>query len=325
MEDEIRSRVSLSGPDTRGFYNLKCLCCNDYKIRAGFKFDGNIIGFNCWNCGTTGRYEEFSGKISKNFRKILNCHGVSNEDIDKIINSSFFTNKAEDDKKITLDKLTQVNLNTPTVKLPPKSFKLGSTEEFTGYQQKIVDYLVSRKIDIFKYNFFFSLDERYLNKVIIPFYRNGKMIYWQARSIMPGEKSRYDNSPGSRDAIIFNYDKIHSSDFYPLIVSEGVFDAMVFDGVAIMGSKLTAAKIEILKSSKRKLLFVIDKDNNGKSLAHEALKHGWDISFLPDGIADINDGAQKIGKAATAFYIRKNIPADYDHALMLLNLYCKGT
>lgn len=323
LEDLIRDKVPFGPADSRGFYSLKCQCCHDYKVRAGFKFENNNIGYNCWNCGTTGRFEEFSGHVSKNFRKILNAYGIEDSDIDTVLNSTFFNKKETESTVVTLASLTKVSTSTPQVKLPPKSIKLGSTTDFLQYQEKLADYLLSRKIDIISYPFFFSMEQRFLDRVIIPFYRNSKLIYWQARSINPDEKKRYDNAAVGRDAVMFNIDRLTSYSPLPLFVTEGVFDAMMFDGVAILGSKLTPAKIELLKASTRRLVFVIDKDSNGRHVAEEALSHGWEITFVPDGAEDLNKSVRRFGKAWTALQIANNIPKTADSARLAINMNCK--
>lgn len=317
IEEHIHFR-----PISTGWLVGKCCLCNDYKERAGFKFDGGIVGYNCWNCSTSCQYEEFSGRISGKFRKILVSYGIDDSEISSVVNSSFFSGK-EESTKITLKSLTKVNTSTPTIKLPPKSMRLGGTEEFLDYQEKLVSYLVDRKIDIFKYTFYFSLNERFKDRIIIPFYRNGNLIYWQARSINKDEKKRYDNSPVPRESIIFNIDALSRFDALPLFVTEGVFDAMMFDGASIVGSKLSAAKIELLKASRRRLVFVIDKDKNGKHLAEEAMQNGWEITFAPDGADDLNKSVQRFGYSWTAMSIMKNIPSSPDEARLMVNMHCK--
>lgn len=322
LQSLIEERVHFR-PISTGWIVGKCALCNDYKERAGFKFDSGVVGYNCWNCSTSCQYEEFSGKLSNKFRKILVSYGIDDSEISSVVNSAFFNSAKNEPSKITLQSLTKVNTHTPTIKLPPKSMRLGGTEEFIDYQAKLVEYLVKRKIDIFKYPFFFSLNDRFADRVIIPFYRNGNLIYWQARSILDEEKKRYDNSPVSRDNIIFNMDALSRYDSTPLFATEGVFDAMSFDGISILGSKLTAAKIELLKLTRRRLVFVIDKDTNGKHLAEEVLSRGWDITFAPDGADDLNKSVQRFGMSWTAMSIMKNIPQSLDAARLAIKMNCK--
>ena len=321
LEDLIREKISFGNPDVRGFYSLKCQCCNDYKVRAGFKFENNIIGYNCFNCSTAGIYEEFSGSISRKMRKILNDYGIDDSEINAVVNSAFFFKKPEQET-LTLAALKKINTNTPTISLPPDSYRLGEVDTALDMQVKLVEYLMNRKIDLEKYPFFFSTQERFKDRIIIPTYRNGNLIYWQARSIHEHEKKRYDNTTTSKDAVIFNVDKLNSFSDLPLFVSEGVFDAMMFDGVAMLGSKFTDAKLELLSRSRRRLIFPIDKDANGRKLAEAVLTAGWEITFVPEGASDINSSVQRFGKAWTAQQLIKNIPKNADEAKLAINLNC---
>lgn len=321
LEDLILESINLR-PTSTGWYTCKCVLCHDYKDRGGFKFDGGAVGYSCFNCGKTGKYEEYSGEMSKSMRRILNAFGVDDSSISSVVNSAFF-NKKEETGKITLGALQKVNTATPPVKLPLKSFKLGETDEGLDLQERIVDYLVNRCIDFDKYQFFFSLDPRMKDRVIVPFYRNGNLIYWQARSIDPNEKKRYDNAIVSRDAVIFNFDQLQSYSPTPLLVCEGIFDAMMFNGIAVLGSKLSEAKVELLAKTNRRLVFVIDKDKNGASFADSVIRAGWDITFAPDGAADLNKSVQRFGRSWTARQLIKNIPADEASARLAIAFNCK--
>ena len=320
LEDLILESIHLR-PISTGWHVCKCQLCQDYKDRSGFKFDGGQVGFNCWNCGKTSKYEEFSGEISKSMRRILNSFGIDDTAISAVVNSAFF-NKQEQTSKITLESLKKVNTTTPPVKFPPHTFKLGAVDDHIDFQQRIVNYLIGRKIDLDSCSFYFSTDPKMKDRVIIPFFRNGALIYWQARSINPVEKKRYDNSPGSRDAVIFNCDQLQSYNPAPLLVSEGVFDAMMFNGIAILGSKLSDAKLELLSKTNRRLIFVIDKDKNGASFAQAILRCGWEITFVPDGATDINQSVQRFGRSWTARQLIKNIPQDEASARLAISFNC---
>jgi DNA primase len=321
LSDLIREKIFLK-PTSTGWEVCKCPLCNDYKVRGGFKVTDESVIYSCFNCGVSTVYEEFSGRISKSFRRVLNAFGIDDGDIGLVVNSAFFVKKEE--KKVTLASLTKINTSTPTIKLPPNSFKLGETTDHLDIQEKIVAYLDSRRVDLDSYSFFFSTNERFKDRVIVPFYRNGNLIYWQARSINKHEKKRWDNAVVPKDAVMFNIDQLHSFSPIPLFVSEGVFDAMMFDGLAVLGSKnLTEAKIELLANTRRRLVFVIDKDDNGRKFAESVLKAGWEITFAPEGADDLNKSVQRFGKAWTAQQIIKNIPKNLDQAMLALKLNCK--
>jgi hypothetical protein len=266
-------------------------------------------------------YEEFSGKMSKKMRGILNDFGIDDTEIASVVNTAFFIEKKDEDK-ITLANLTKINTSTPTVKLPEHSKRLVVSDEDIDYQIPLVKYLDDRKVDLNNYHFYYSMEERFIDRVIIPFYRNGKLIYWQARTIHDHVKKRYDNAPVSRDAVLFNFDKLNAYSSEPLFVTEGVFDAMMFDGVAMCGSKLTPAKTELLHKSNRKLIFVIDKDSNGKHLADSVMREGWQIVFVPDGASDLNNSVVRFGKTWTAYNLIKSISSDADSMQLNININC---
>lgn len=324
LENLIQEKIHFRQIST-GWAVGKCQLCGDHKERAGFKFTHNSVIYNCWNCSTSTVYEEFSCKISSKMRRVLVAHGIDDSEISSIVNSSFFSQQggSSESKTITLDSVTKISTVTPTIKLPTKCFRLGYCDEFLEYQETLIKYLMSRKVDILKYAFFFSLEERFINTVIIPFYRNGQLVYWQARSITGDKKKKsYDNAPVSRECMLFNFDQLNSYSRLPLFITEGAFDAMMFDGVAVLGSKLNEAKIELIKKSPRRCIFVIDKDKNGRALAEDVLKRGWEISFAPEGAGDLNESVQRFGSAWTAYHIMQNIPKDADSARLAINLNC---
>jgi hypothetical protein len=320
IQSLIEERVPFRWLST-GWFAGKCALCNDYKERAGFRFDDNKVVYHCWNCSRTNTYEEFSGRMSKGMREVLRAYGFDDSDISSNVNIPFFNKKNEEEKTISLATITKIKTTTPTIELPPKCFPIGHSE-FLEYQEKLVTYLLDRKIDINKYPFFFSLEQRYLNRVIIPFYRNGKLIYWQARHIDNSVKMRYDNAQVPREAILFNFDKLSAYSPAPLFVTEGVFDAMMIDGVALMGSALNPAKEKLLSESPRRLIFVIDKDSNGRALAERVLEMGWEIAFSPQGTEDLNHSVQRFNMSWTISELMKSIRSKGDAADLLMNLHC---
>jgi hypothetical protein len=335
IEDLIRSKISFNYKKANtGFEPVICAVCNDYKPRGGFKFDGNIIGFNCFNCGTDGVFEEGSTHMSKKFRKILNAFQIPDDEIDKILAENFIKNgglnlkinsKNEEKEIITLDQLnnkSRLTFFTPEVKLPKNSIKINKTNPQNDLEKNVVNYLLKRKVLNTNHDFYISLENEFKNRVIIPFLRQGKIIYWQARSINDDVKQRYLNCPSNKTAILYNYDELIRYSDLPLFVTEGVFDAIPINGVALIGSTINEVKKELLNKVKRRIIFVIQRDKNGASLAYEALKNNWEISFPPEGFNDVNKAVIETGISWTVNMIMKNIPKNKIEAEMSILLNC---
>lgn len=322
IESLIHEKVLLGPVSNTGYHTLKCPCCNDYQRRGGFKFDGGMIYYACFNCGLKPAYEEDSGHMSHKFRKVLNDLGIKNAEIDEIINVVFFKEKKVVDESalITLASLKKPVITEVDVKLPPKSTRLGSTGEHTDYQAKLNKYLNDRCIDPSSYPFFFSIEPKLINRVIIPFYRSKKLIYWQARTIVD-DRPRYRNCEVPKTSILFNVDQLTSWSDLPIFVTEGVFDALPLNGIATLGGALNDEKLELLSKTRRRLIFIIDRDVIGKKVGEIALAKGWDITFAPEG-TDVNRSFQTYGKIWSVYELMKNIPKNKFEANLRLNLNC---
>jgi len=136
--------------------------------------------------------------------------------------------------------------------------------------------------------------------------REGKVIYWQARAIDNDTKPRYLNSPAGRDAVMYGYDRLFTFDPTPLFITEGVFDAISINGICILGSSLNAAKIEVLKRCRRRVIFVIDRDKTGGELGKAVLENGWELTFVDRRAADANESVRMFGLPFTIYSLLKN-------------------
>lgn len=305
LRELVEKKVALGAPNAKGWRPVRCQVCHDYQERAAFIFDDIYTGASCFNCGSKFRYKEGSGKLNGNARRILECYGITREELNEVTGSSFLLKKAET-KEITLESMKpQVSLYTPEVKLPPNSYPLGS-DFCDELQTPIIEYLLSRHIDPLRLNAHFSTDPKFLNRVIVPCMREGKIIFWQARTILPGVKPRYMSPSVVKDAVLWGYDNIFKNYDQPLFITEGIFDAESLDGIALLGSKLNEAKLEILNRSKRRKIVVVDRDDNGSALAEMALEHGWEITFTALGVGDVNKSVQTRGRLLTIWDLLKN-------------------
>lgn len=302
LGDLIRERVALGRLTSTGFYEQRCQLCNDHSTRAGWKITPEEVFYNCYNCHFRASYEEGSGKFNRWMREVCEANGISGQDLQEISATLFF-NKSEESSVISLESLKKIRLHTPEIALPPSTHRLGSLGH-DAIQEPLIEYLLRRRMDPMK--FYFSLDRRHLLRVIIPYWRDGKIIFWQSRHIDNSTKPRYLNPGVSREAVIYGFDKLNHYSDLPLFVTEGVFDAETVDGICLLGSTLNAAKIELLKRTRRRIIFVIDADKNGEDLGQAVLREGWELTFVDPEADDVNDSAVKFGLPYTVYTLMKN-------------------
>jgi hypothetical protein len=303
----IEGEIPLGRESGTGFRVLRCAVCNDYQERAGFKFNPEGPWFSCFNCGLRVSHEEGRTTMTNRFRSVLEAYGIRKQQIDEVLGATFFK-KATEPKEITLASLEKtVSLHTPEVKLPAHSHPLGA-DHHDELQAPLIEYLLARGQDPVKLQAHFSLDQKFLNRVILPCTRNGKVIFWQARTITAGVKPRYLSPSVSKEAVLWGYDNMWKDPDKPLFIAEGIFNAAPLDGVALIGSKLNEAKIEILNKCRRRKIVLMDKDGNGELLAQAALKHGWEISWPGERgeMLDVDDCVQERGILYTVLILMRN-------------------
>ena len=102
--------------------------------------------------------------------------------------------------------------------------------------------------------------------------------------------------PGS----LFNIDSQHWSRKFIVLV-EGIFDAIMIDAVAILGSEISAKQKMQIDALNRKVIVVPDRDKAGSKLIDQACEYGWSVSMPPwhSGVKDINNAVQQYGKILT--------------------------
>jgi DNA primase len=142
-----------------------------------------------------------------------------------------------------------------------------------------------------------SMDSR----VILPYTSDGKIVGYSARWIgnVPDKKTAkmISSRPPS---FVFNLDHQSQQRKYT-IVTEGEYDALTLDGVAIMTNEISPEQAKIIEDIDNEPVVLPDRDRAGMTLALQAAELGWSVSFpeWPDGIKDANEAAQQFGRAAT--------------------------
>lgn len=190
-------------------------------------------------------------------------------------------------------------------------------------------YLKKRKINPTNLGYIYKPDSFYHNRIFIPFYENGRIIYFQARTFVDS-KLRYKNPPGiSTKDVVFNIDEIEDEVF----IFEGVFDALSLNkqiGTCTLSSSMNKEQaIKILNKGVKEIIFVPDNDLNPKTrrtilsnlnrnvklirrYAPPSLNVIIKVWWLPKGIKDFNQyvietGRDYIDKSECELYDKKNI------------------
>lgn len=303
--NQIQATVQAFLPPKRkntpsGWISFNAPCCIhngervDTRQRGGMLFNNDGFQYHCFNCNFKAGWQP--GKLlSKNTKKILTWLGVPEIEVQKL-NLEALKNKED------LPKAEKViDFNLVETRLPDDCRPLVEwIKNPEGYDEEIfktVEYLISRGIDIDWYPWHWSAENGYRDRVIIPFYYQGKVVGYTGRKITDG-KPKYltDAQPG----YVFNLDRQHHSRKYVIVV-EGQFDAISVDGVAIMHNEPNSTQIARINALGKDVILVPDYDKPGAKMIDAALSAGWSVSCPPwaERLKDSAKAVEKYGRLYT--------------------------
>lgn len=337
LEQVIRQYINLASHTSgTGWFPVLCKVCNDSGRkgpRAGFKFDTGVVGYHCFNCGHKAKYDpSVSRSLSKSMTEILTAFGVPEDDISRLNLQAF---KPRD---LTFTSATPVAPPVPiepmVVPLPRNFYPLTEASPNDKWAQLASNYLeVVRGIDPNSYPFYMAHKigddklDRWFKRVIIPVYKDDKLIFYFGRDLTGKSKRKYLSASFAKEKIIYGFSELFRQTEEPLYIVEGWFDAFAIGGVAILGNEISEAQAAWFNKSFRKKVYIPDRLGNGRQTAEQALSLGWQvatpgINTWSDEIKDMNDAVNKYGK----MFVMKSLAettAEGFAAQINLGLYCK--
>ena len=331
LENIIRQYVHLEHANAKGWFAVLCRVCMDHGKkgkRASFSFDDEHVGYHCFNCGAKAIYDPNENKVMpKNMIKVLDAFGIPYTAYQQLILDRYGSQKLELKTKET----AVVKIEPHEIALPDIFYKLEDVDDEDQWAMIANYYLTEvRGIDPTSYPFMLSTRtkeprlKKWYKRLIIPIYKNGKLIFFQGRDLTNKAIRKYESPPIEKDKILYGYDKLFEKVDQPLYIVEGIFDAMSIDCVAVLGNVITPEQIIWLNKSPRKKIYIPDRFGDGKNSAIQALELGWSIATLdPNGEGkDINDAVNEYGLlfvlASLAKFTRTGFAAE-----TLLGIYCK--
>lgn len=293
----------------------------EYNFSSPFFADrGKRLYVNC----DTGKWYDFHEGIGGNFPSFVAQYlDIPYNDACKLLESDFTTlNTKEVDIRDIIAAINQEQPDEPeeaeTEPLDVHPIMFDEVDELDDDGEEAIRYLQQRKINPSGLGYFPRSDSEYSGRIFIPFYENGELVYFLARSYI-GSELRYKNPPGLSADVIFNYDNIDDT----VVIFEGAFDAMSLEnypGTAILSNKLKEGQAKKLMgvSTIKNVVFVPDKDEKSETrklilnnmianydMLNKYRKLSRKMKFyvynIPDGYKDFNEYKQKAGNGEIHF------------------------
>jgi hypothetical protein len=283
-----------------GWTSFNAICCShfghkaDRRMRGGIKFDGSNWSMHCFNCSYKCNF--ILGKpISYKTQNLLKWCGIDDIEIQRWSLESL---QHKDLLDFTQPK-KKVKIKFNDHKLPN-----GEILDSTNPLHKVYsDYVQARGISTTEYPFLITPSEkgRMANRVIIPYTYKNKIVGHTSR-FLDNKIPKYLNE--QQAGYVFNID-MQKPDWQVCIVTEGIFDALSIDGVAVMHDEINSDQALLLSTLNKQIIVVPDRDKTGLKMCDRALELGYQVS-LPvweANIKDVNDAVVRYGKLPTLLSI----------------------
>lgn len=284
-----------------GWISFNAICCGhrghrpDKRGRGGVKIDGQNWSMHCFNCGFTCNFV-MGRSISIKTKQFLKYCGIDEDQIQRWSLESL-------QNKDLLD-FTQQRKQHSLIKFKSKQLPDGELLEENNPKHKIfVDYLRKRMIDISSYPFVVTPEDSGRNqfRIVVPYTYKNKIVGNTSR-FLDNRTPKYLNDQQS--GYVFNIDA-QKPEWQVCIVTEGIFDALSIDGVAVMHDDISNEQAQLLATLNRRIIVVPDRDKTGLKMVDRALELGYSVS-LPNwgkGIKDVNDAVIRYGRLPTLLSI----------------------
>lgn len=295
---------SLLPPKTKtnpsGWTSFNAPCCRhrghspDTRKRAGVRFDGNGLVYNCFNCKFSTGWQPGS-PFGEKLKSLCRWLGANDDDIKELIFQSLKT-EVSDSKNDSDHHRNDFDERS----LPEASMSISEWinsefwQEVAGKIEPVIDYVCSRGHDPLDDNFYWSSLKSYEDRVIIPFRYRGKVVGNTARKITKGKPKYLSDQPPK---FVFNVDRQQENQRYIFAV-EGPFDALAIGGVALLTNEISDQQARILESFGSEIILIPDQDLAGLITIKQAMERGWSVAFpnWEDDVKDVSDAVSKYGR-----------------------------
>lgn len=246
-------------------YSYDCPFCGDTRERLFINVDRQL--FHCHNCDTSGTIVTFLSMHShiswkdalKVYRDYEGYERPLSEDLEQEVYSKLFK------QEIVIEKYVHP--------LPEEFIPIAQARGKSG--QKAVDYIISRGISMntaIEQNLGYCAEGKYANRIILPDYEDGELVYWQSRTWLPtpkdpAQKKRFRKvlNPSltkeqvedgmvsiDKSEVVSNIDG--AKKYRMAVVTEGRFDALTIPNVGVCTHGKSMSDDQFMK-------LVTNKDN----------------------------------------------------------------
>ena len=288
-----------------GWLSFNAPCCHHNGNSADTRGRGGLISnpdggvsYHCFNCGFKASWQP-GRNFSHKLRKLLQWMGAPDDVINKVALEVMRENEGvEAQSRIA----TLPTFNT--VPLPDDAVRIVDIPDYNennvGFKHflAVIQYMADRHLNLDDTDYYWSPSLGYRDRLIIPFYYEGRIVGWTGRSVQADKKPKYltEVQPG----YVYGLDEQRYTKLFA-VLCEGQIDAIHIEGCALGGSEISDQQAMLLNRLQKQIIVVPDRDKAGKKLVERAIELGYSVSMpdWADDINDIGDSVQRNGRLYT--------------------------
>jgi len=282
-----------------GWLSFNAPCCHNNGNSADTRGRGGLISnpdggvsYHCFNCGFKASWQP-GRNFSHKLRRLLQWMGAP----DDIINKVALEVMRENEGVVAQSRIAALP-EFNTVPLPDDAVKITDITAFNKYSLAILEYMAERNLNVDDTTYYWSPSLGYRDRLIIPFYYEGRIVGWTGRSVQSDKKPKYltEVQPG----YVYGLDEQRYTKLFA-VLCEGQIDAIHIEGCALGGSEISDQQAMLLNRLQKQIIVVPDRDSAGKKLVERAIELGYSVSMPEwgDDINDIGDSVQRNGRLYT--------------------------
>ena len=301
--DKFRSILPRTKTSPSGWISFNAPCCHnrghsrDTRKRAGVMFSEGVV-YNCFNCKYTASWQP-GRTLTEKFKNLCRWLGASDDQIKEMVFEALKTESLDYEPEHFVEKVKFTEKELPDGAMSIEEWiNSAYLPDISADIGPVIDYVYSRGFDALSKNFFWSPAPGYIDRVLLPYYYEGKIVGNTARKITNG-KPKYlsDQHP----FFVYNIDAQDPMSKYVFVV-EGQFDALAVGGVGLLTNEIAQQQAHIINQLGKEVIVIPDQDKAGLMLIKQAIDYDWAVAF-PTWDADVKDVADAVQRYGKLFVI----------------------
>ena len=333
LQSSILNKVHKGKKTPSGWVSFNCPMCvengeptPDKKQRGGFKLesDGSAI-YHCFRCNYVAKWYEGSA-LNNKLKNLLFKLGFTSNELRQLQFEAMKNRKTIN--TIPKQDIKNISFDIPyfeTLKLPQnsKSFK-ECLENPSKDFKKVVEYVYHKNEHLLDHELYWSLEMK--DRFIIPFKQDTRIVGWTARYCKEIKNNIPKYISNVQKNYLYNSKALYYNNRNIVIIVEGSLDALALDCVAVLGNNINETQRKWINSTQKKVIILPDFSSGKSSIAKEAYKEGWYVSFPSwcKKAKDADEAVYKFGKIFTLQSIIENSTKNRLKIDMNMKKYLKG-